>query len=61
MTEGVITVGGVDVRSISQNELRSRISYVPQKAWLFSGTIADNLCDGNENASEEKMLLFERH
>ena len=43
------------MRSISQNELRSRISYVPQKAWLFSGTIADNLCDGNENASEEKM------
>lgn len=61
VTEGVISVGGVDVRSISQNELRSRISYVPQKAWLFSGTIADNLCDGNENASEEKMLLFERH
>ena len=55
VTEGVISVGGVDVRSISQNELRSRISYVPQKAWLFSGTIADNLCDGNENASEEKM------
>lgn len=55
VTEGSISVGGADVRSISQNELRSRISYVPQKAWLFSGTIADNLCDGNENASEEEM------
>ena len=44
VTEGSIFVGGADVRSIAQNELRSRISYVPQKAWLFSGTIADNLC-----------------
>ena len=55
VTEGSIFVGGADVRSIAQNELRSRISYVPQKAWLFSGTIADNLCYGNENASEREM------
>ena len=55
VTEGSICVGGADVRSIAQNELRSRISYVPQKAWLFSGTIADNLCYGNENTSEKEM------
>src|SRR5699024_3533777 len=36
-------------------ELRSQISYVPQKAWLFSGTIADNLRYGNEEAQEEEM------
>ena len=55
VTEGSIFVGGADVRNIAQNELRSRISDVPQKAWLFSGTIADNLCYGNENASEREM------
>ena len=55
VTEGTVRVGGADVRDISQNELRSRISYVPQKAWLFSGTIADNLSYGSENASEEEM------
>lgn len=55
VTEGSVRVGGADVRDISQNELRSRISYVPQKAWLFSGTIADNLGYGRENASEEEM------
>lgn len=55
VTEGSVRVGGADVRDISQNELRSRISYVPQKAWLFSGTIADNLSYGSENASEEEM------
>lgn len=55
VTEGSVRVGGADVRDISQNELRSRISYVPQKEWLFSGTIADNLSYGSENASEEEM------
>ncbi len=55
VTEGSVRVGGADVRDISQNELRSRISYVPQKAWLFSGTIADNLCYGKEDVSEEEM------
>lgn len=55
VTEGTVCVGGTDVRDISQNELRSHISYVPQKAWLFSGTIAENLCYGNEKASEEEM------
>ena len=55
VTEGSVRVGGADVRDISQNELRSRISYVPQKAWLFSWTIADNLGYGSENASEEEM------
>lgn len=56
VTEGQITLNGQDIRNMSQRELRSHIAYVPQKAWLFSGTIADNLRYGNENASEEEML-----
>lgn len=55
VTEGRVLVNGVDVRKQRQKELRSRIAYVPQKAWLFSGTIGDNLHDGDENAGEEKM------
>ena len=56
VSEGAITLGGEDIRNITQKELRQRISYVPQKAWLFSGTIADNLRYGNENAKEADML-----
>lgn len=56
VTEGCITLCGQDIRDISQEQLRQRIAYVPQKAWLFSGTIADNLRYGNENATEEEML-----
>ncbi len=55
VTEGEIRMGGKDIRAITQGELRRDISYVPQKAWLFSGTIADNLRYGNENATEEEM------
>ena len=54
-TEGTVSVNGSDVRDISQEELRSHIAYVPQKAWLFSGTIAENLRQGNEQADEEEM------
>lgn len=55
VTDGLVEVNGMDVRDMTQNELRSQISYVPQKAWLFSGTIADNLRYGNEEAQEEEM------
>ncbi|HJI72802.1 MAG TPA: ABC transporter ATP-binding protein/permease [Veillonellaceae bacterium] len=55
VTKGSITVDGEDIRSITQEALRSRISYVPQASWLFSGTIASNLRYGCENASEEDM------
>ena len=40
---------------MTQKELRDHISYVPQKAWLFSGTIADNLRHGNGHATEQQM------
>lgn len=55
VTSGSVLLNGKDIRSISQEELRRNISYVPQKAWLFSGTIAQNLAHGKENATREEM------
>lgn len=55
VTSGKILMMGQDIRSISQHRLRGHISYVPQRAWLFSGTIAENLRYGNENATEEEL------
>ena len=54
-TDGVLEFEGVDTRDLPQSELLARISYVPQKAWLFSGTIADNLRHGDEGADEEQL------
>lgn len=56
VTSGRITLRGQDIRTLSQNDLRRSISYVPQKAWLFSGTIAENLRYGNPDATEEDLL-----
>ena len=53
--QGSITIGGTDIRSISQQELRDRIGCVPQKAFLFSGTIAENLRMGREDATDEEL------
>lgn len=55
VTAGSVSFAGSDVRALSQHELRGRIAYVPQKAWLFSGTIASNLRYGNESAGEDEM------
>ncbi len=55
-TKGAIRLDGVDLRELSQDEIRGRITYVPQKAWLFSGTVASNLRFGNEDATEADML-----
>lgn len=52
---GQIRMEGMDIRSITQHELRGRISYVPQKAFLFSGTIEDNLRMGNKEAAMEEL------
>ncbi|MDE6434710.1 MAG: ABC transporter ATP-binding protein/permease [Lachnospiraceae bacterium] len=51
VTDGRITIDGRDIREISMEDLRSEIGFVPQKAVLFSGTIASNLRFGNKNAS----------
>ena len=55
ITHGHVLLGNRDVRDITQRELRARVSYVPQKAWLFSGTVASNLRDGLPDATEEQM------
>ena len=52
---GHILVDGVDMREMSQEHLRAKIGFVPQKAVLFSGTIAENIRYGKEDASEEEI------
>ncbi|GIQ69798.1 ABC transporter ATP-binding protein [Xylanibacillus composti] len=52
---GQVLVGGVDVREMTQASLRAKIGFVPQKAVLFSGTIADNIRYGKEDASDEEI------
>lgn len=55
VTEGSVTVDGVDVRDIMLTELRDEVGYVPQKGMLFSGTIASNLRYGKADATEEEL------
>ena len=52
---GSVFVDGTDVRAYDPTELRKKIGYVPQKAFLFSGTIADNLRHGKKDATEQEM------
>ncbi len=52
---GQILVDGVDVRAMSQEHLRQKIGFVPQKAVLFSGTIEDNIRYGKEDATDEEV------
>ena len=54
-TKGSILLNGQDLKTLTQKEIREHIAYVPQTAWLFSGTIADNLRYGNEEATEGEM------
>ncbi|WP_101696302.1 ABC transporter ATP-binding protein [Clostridium minihomine] len=52
---GQIRLEGEDIRNLTQHQLRQRISYVPQKAFLFSGTIADNLRMGSNDATKDEL------
>ena len=52
---GSILVDGVDIREISQENLRSKIGFVPQNAVLFSGTITENIRFGSVNATDEEI------
>lgn len=54
-THGSVTVDGIDVRDLSQQELRDQIGYVPQKGMLFSGTVASNLRYANAQASDQLL------
>jgi len=55
VTEGSITIDGVDVRAMSQHDLRALIGYVPQKGMILSGTIDSNLRYGRPDATEEEL------
>lgn len=54
-TEGEVLVNGVDVKNVRVEDLRAKIGYVPQKSWLFSGTIRSNLKIGNDFATDEDL------
>ncbi len=58
VTGGKILVDGLDIREVTQHDLREKIGYVPQKTLLFSGTIASNIRYANESASDEEMENF---
>lgn len=55
-TSGQVLVDGVDVRDYTQDALRSKIGFVPQKAFLFSGTVSSNVGYGEDNASGAAIL-----
>lgn len=55
VTDGSVSIDGVDVRDLGLKDLRSMIGFVPQKGVLFSGTIASNIKFGNKNATDEQM------
>ena len=54
-TAGTITLDGVDTRKMSLADLRSRVGYVPQQGFLFSGTIASNVAFGTDDADEKDL------
>lgn len=53
--DGKILLNGVDLRDMPQRQLREHLAFVQQRAWLFSGTIAENLRYGNPEATEEEL------
>ena len=55
VTGGAVLMDGIDVRSLEREQLWSRIGFIPQKAFLFSGTVASNLRFGDENATDEEL------
>ena len=55
VNQGRVLVDGVDVRDMTQADLRARIGFVPQKAVLFTGTVAANIRYGREDATDEEV------
>ena len=55
VTEGQVLIDGVNVKEVTQHDLRERIGYIPQKGSLFSGTIESNLKYADENATNEEI------
>jgi len=55
VTDGEILIDGINIKNVTQADLRARIGYVPQKGYLFSGTIKSNISYGKENATEDEL------
>ncbi len=55
VTSGIIRINGVDIKDSSQEEVRSKLGFVPQKALLFSGTVAENIRFGKEDATQAEI------
>jgi len=53
---GVVRIGGCDLRQVSRTSLRSRVAFVPQEGFLFTGTIADNVRYGRPGARDSEIL-----
>ncbi len=56
VTSGQLLIDGADVRGVSQEELRRRISYVPQRAVIFTGTVEENIRIGKPDATDEEII-----
>lgn len=57
ISDGSITIDGIDIRNVTQHDLHSHIGYVPQKSSLFSGTIASNIAYGDQKASDVELSM----
>lgn len=55
VNEGQILINGVDIRNLSFEDLHSRIAYVPQQSYLFSGTVKENIKFGNPDATDDEV------
>ena len=55
VNEGAVTVDGIDVRQWAQADLRAQLGYVPQKAFLFAGTVESNIAYGDETADTDDI------
>lgn len=55
VTGGAVLIDGIDVRNMTQEHLRDAVGFIPQKAFLFSGTVASNLRYGKEDASDDQL------
>ena len=60
VTNGELLIDGVNVKQVSQKELRKKVGFVPQKGMLFSGTIESNIKYGNPDMSDEEMIKAAR-
>jgi len=56
VTDGAIEIDGIDIRKMTQADLRANIGYVPQKGMLFSGNVVSNIAYGKDDASTDEIM-----